>query len=80
MAEIQKDALLTLIKSLSRSEKRQFRLFVNRLGINADAKFLLLFDVLDKMSEYEESFILNRKITSKQQLSILKHICIGRFL
>ncbi len=72
MAEIQKDALLTLIKSLSRSEKRQFRLFVNRLGINADAKFLLLFDVMDKMNEYDENHILERKITSKQQLSNLK--------
>ncbi len=72
MAEIQKDPLLALIQSLSKSEKRQFRLFVNRLGINTDAKFLLLFDVLDKMSEYDEKKILERKITTKQQLSNLK--------
>lgn len=72
MAEVQKDFLLALISSLSKSEKRQFRLYVNRLGINADAKFLLLFDVMDKMHEYDEAKILERKITTKQQLSNLK--------
>lgn len=72
MADAQKDFLLALIKSLSKSEKRQFRLYVNRLGINADAKFLLLFDVMDKMAEYEEAKILEKKITTKQQLSNLK--------
>lgn len=72
MAEIQKDSLFALIQSLSKSEKRQFRLYVNRLGINTDAKFLLLFDVLDKMEDYDEKKILEKKITSKQQLSNLK--------
>ena len=72
MAEAQKDSLLTLIQSLSKSEKRQFRLYVNRLGINTDAKFLLLFDVMDKMLEYDDNKILDKKITTKQQLSNLK--------
>ena len=49
MAELQKDFLFVLIKSLSTSEKRQFKLYVNRLGINVDAKFLLLFNELDKI-------------------------------
>ena len=72
MAETPKDSLLNLIQSLSKSEKRQFRLYVNRLGINTDAKFLLLFDVMDKMNEYDEQKIVDRKITTKQQLSNLK--------
>ena len=53
MSNYNKDALFSLIKSLNRSEKRQFKLYVNRLQINADAKFLLLFDVLDKLNEYD---------------------------
>jgi len=69
---LQKDFLFILIKSLSTSEKRQFRLYVNRLGINVDAKFLLLFSEIDKMSEYDEDIILQKKITTKQQLSNLK--------
>ena len=72
MAEIQKDFLFALVKSLSKSEKRQFRIFVNRLGINVEAKFLLLFEALDKMETYDEALILERKITTKQQLSNLK--------
>lgn len=72
MAELQKDFLFVLIKSLSTSEKRQFKLYVNRLGINVDAKFLLLFNELDKMNEYQEDVIIQKKISTKQQLSNLK--------
>lgn len=72
MAELQKDFLFVLIKSLTTSEKRQFRLYVNRLGINVDAKFLLLFSELDKMKEYDEQIIVEKKISTKQQLSNLK--------
>lgn len=72
MSNYNKDSLFSLIKSLNRSEKRQFKLYVNRLQINADAKFLLLFDTLDKLEEYDEAIILKKKITTKQQLSNLK--------
>lgn len=72
MSELQKDALFDLIKSLSKSEKRQFKLYANRLGINADAKFLSLFSVIDKMDFYDENSILKKKITTKTQLSNLK--------
>ncbi|MCC9043041.1 hypothetical protein LNQ81_10180 [Myroides sp. M-43] len=67
-----KDWLFVLIKSLTRSEKRQFTLYVNRLQNNADAKFISLFNAMDKMEEYDEQYILKQKITSKQQLSNLK--------
>lgn len=72
MSNQSKDALFTLIKSLSRSEKRQFKVYVNRLQINSDAKFLSLFDILDKLDEYDEQVILKKKITTKIQLSNLK--------
>ena len=72
MAELHKDFLFVLIKSLTTSEKRQFKLYVNRLGINADAKFLLLFSEMDKMREYDEHHIIGKNISSKQQLSNLK--------
>jgi hypothetical protein len=47
----QKDSLFILVKSLSKSEKRQFNLYVSRLGGNVDAKFFSLFKFLDKMKE-----------------------------
>jgi len=64
--------LFALIKSLSKSEKRQFKLYVGRLGGNADAKFLLLFDALDKMKTYDEQSILGKGIVTKTQISNLK--------
>lgn len=66
------DSLFVLIKSLSKSEKRQFKLYVGRIGGNSDAKFLQLFEVMDKMKSYEEASILKSGIVTKTQISNLK--------
>ena len=71
-ANQQNDALFVLIKSLSKSEKRQFNLYVGRLDGNTDAKFFSLFKFLDKQKSYDEKVILKTNIVSKQQLSNLK--------
>ena len=67
-----KDNLFVLIKSLTKSEKRQFKLYVGRMDSNEDSKFLKLFNLLDKMESYSEDLILKNKIVSKLQLSNLK--------
>ncbi|MCB4806681.1 hypothetical protein LG651_00345 [Tamlana sp. 62-3] len=72
MTKEQKDNLFVLIKSLSKSEKRQFKLYVGRLGGNEDSKFLTLFTILDKLPVYDEAAILKKGIVKKQQLSNLK--------
>ena len=72
MTNGQKDSLFVLMKSLSKSEKRQFKLYVGRLGVNAESKFLKLFNLLDKMKVYDEAFILSKGFVKKQQLSNLK--------
>ena len=72
MTREQKDNLFVLVKSLSKSEKRQFKLYVGRLGVNEDSKFLTLFNILDKLSVYDEAIILKKGIVKKQQLSNLK--------
>lgn len=72
MPKIQKDNLFDLIKSLSKSEKRQFSLYAGRLGVNEQAKFMQLFAILDKQSHYNEAQILSHKEISKKQLSNLK--------
>lgn len=71
-ANPQNDALFALIKSLTKSEKRQFHLYVGRLGGNVDAKFFSLFKFLDKQKKYHEKSIVESGIVSKQQLSNLK--------
>lgn len=72
MTKEQKDNLFVLVKSLSKSEKRQFKLYVGRLGVNEDSKFLTLFNILDKLTNYDEAVILKKGIVKKQQLSNLK--------
>ena len=72
MINTQKDNLFVLVKSLSKSEKRQFKLYVGRLGVNTDSKFLALFNLLDKLTKYDEKEILKSEIVKKAQLSNLK--------
>lgn len=68
----QNDILFTLVKSLTKSEKRQFNLYVGRLEGNSEAKFYTLFKHLNKQKTYNEKAILDQNIVSKSQLSNLK--------
>lgn len=67
------DPLFQLIKSLEKSEKRNFKLFVKRNSASEDLKIIQLFDALDKLSEYDEAALLRKnKSIRKQQLSNMK--------
>jgi tetratricopeptide (TPR) repeat protein len=67
------DTLFQLIKSLEKSEKRNFKLFVKRNYSGGDLKFIQLFDALDKMKDYDEDILLRKsKSIKKQQLSNIK--------
>lgn len=72
MTKEQKDNLFQLVKSLTKSEKRQFKLYVGRLGVNADSKFLNLFNLLDKANTYDEPAIIKTGIVKKKQLANVK--------
>ena len=67
------DALFQLIKSLEKSEKRNFKLYITRNSSSEDLKSIQLFDALDKMEEYDEVQLLNKnKNFRKSQLSNAK--------
>ncbi|WP_348797133.1 hypothetical protein [Flavobacterium adhaerens] len=72
MANHQKDFLFVLIKSLSKSEKRQFKIFASRLETSSNTKFIELFNILDKSETYDEKLILKNGLIKKVQLSNLK--------
>lgn len=72
MANHQKDFLFVLIKSLSKSEKRQFKIFASRLETSSNTKFIELFNILDKSEAYDEKLILKNGLIKKVQLSNLK--------
>jgi len=68
------DSLYLLIRSLEKSEKRNFKLYVKRNSNNTeDLKITKLFDALDKMASYNEEELLKKnKWIKKQQLSNMK--------
>ncbi len=67
------EPLFQLIKSLTKAEKRSFKLFVSRHKSGEDAKFLKLFTWMDKQGEYDEAKILLKEPAIKaSQISNLK--------
>ncbi|WP_185872186.1 hypothetical protein [Blattabacterium cuenoti] len=66
------DHLLLLIQTLSKSEKRNFKLYVNRIKKNTFSKFIKLFEIMKKMNFYDEKKILKNTHISKMQLSNVK--------
>ncbi|MEY3052010.1 MAG: hypothetical protein RLY31_1795 [Bacteroidota bacterium] len=74
MASTTTDHLFRLIKSMTKAEKRSFKLYVNRSGGAGDAAlFVQLFDVLDKQQEYDEEGIFQKVSALKRsQLSNMK--------
>lgn len=67
------DALFGLIHTLEKSEKRAFKLYINRNSSNPDLKTVQLFDALEKMDQYDEG-VLEKKLPGikKQQLPNIK--------
>lgn len=67
------DALFQLVRSLEKSEKRHFKLYITRSSAKEDLKIIQLFDALDKLPEYDEK-VLMKKLSpiTKPQLANLK--------
>ena len=67
------DPIFQLIKSLEKSEKRNFKLFVKRNSSSDELKSIQLFDAMDRMTEYDEGSMLKKNPSiNKSQLSNLK--------
>lgn len=66
------DALFQLVKSLEKSEKRNFKLYVRRNSSSDSLKTIQLFDAMDKLNDYDEKALLRNKSITKQQLSNIK--------
>ena len=67
------DSLFQLIQSLQKSEKRNFKLYIQRNTSNNDLKIVQLFDALDKMKDYDEKELINKTVSlKKEQLSNIK--------
>ncbi len=68
------DILFQLIHTLEKSEKRHFKLYIKRSSGKEDLKIIQLFDVLDKLGEYDEKLLLKKLPgVTKPQLANLKN-------
>ncbi|RLD68802.1 MAG: hypothetical protein DRI95_01900 [Bacteroidetes bacterium] len=73
MAKSNSDHLFQLIKSLTAAEKRYFKVFVSKGKDQSDAKFIKLFNLIDKYKAYDEARILEQEKSFKvTQVSNLK--------
>ena len=52
------DVLLELIRSLTKAEKRHFKLYARRNASKADSLFIQLFEVIARRNKYDESVIV----------------------
>src|SRR5215510_6551211 len=70
------DILFQLIQSLEKAEKRHFKLYIKRSSPNAELKIVRLFDVLDKMKDYEEKNLLKKMngVTRPQLANLKTHL------
>ncbi|OEK04724.1 hypothetical protein [Roseivirga misakiensis] len=68
--------LFELIKSLTKSEKRSFKIFAKRSGTTNEAKFLRLFDAMDKLEEYDEVYLKKRltDVSDTQFANLKSHL------
>ncbi len=68
-----REGVFELIKTMSKAEKRNFKLYAARYGNPADSKFIGLFDCLDSSEVYDEERILRRcPRLRKEQLPNMK--------
>ena len=73
MPNQQNDALFSLIKSLTKTEKRYFSLYIAQQHSDSMSKYMKLFSVMDRISTYNEKLILKKEPSIKpSQLSNLK--------
>ncbi|MFT6865249.1 MAG: hypothetical protein ACJA08_000066 [Cyclobacteriaceae bacterium] len=72
MSKERSDHLFTLVKSLKKSEKRYFK--IRNTSVNgSDHKYLMLFDEIDKLKDFDEDTLLkNNPWIKGEQFSNLK--------
>lgn len=70
------DILFQLIKSLEKAEKRHFKLYIKRSSGNENLKIVRLFDVVDKLNEYDEKKLLKKmdEVTKPQLANLKTHL------
>ena len=61
---------------MTKAEKRNFKLYANRTQSNNTLRFIQLFDVLDKQTEYDEAAVFKKipKLNKSQLANLKRHL------
>jgi len=65
--------LFALVKSLSKSEKRNFKIFATRFQDTESLKYLQLFNLLEKQKKLDE-VVLKKKFNTSQLSNLKRHL------
>lgn len=70
------DQLFSLVKTLTKAEKRNFKLYANRGSGSGDQKYIRLFDVLDKATAYDEEIVRKKvgRLTKGKLANLKRHL------
>ena len=70
-----KDQAWRLIKSLTKAEKRNFKLFATRAAATTNAKFIQLFDLLDRADTLDDEAVTRKmKLTAGKYSNLKRHL------
>jgi len=72
MSKVKNDSLFRLVKSLTKSEKWQFKVYASRVQADKQKKFVELFDAISRQKEYDEQALTRIKSINPAQLPNLK--------
>lgn len=72
----QTDQVFRLVKSLSKSEKRNFKLYAGRIQDKEELLYIKLFDLMDKQKVLDEREVLDKmgKINATQYSNMKRHL------
>jgi hypothetical protein len=72
----QSKQIFNLIKSLTKAEKRNFKVYAKRLNSSDDQMFLRLFDVMDKQKELDDATVIKglQNISKTQYTNLKRHL------
>jgi hypothetical protein len=71
---VAKDDLFQLIKALSNSEKRYFKIFASRHTYAEEHNLVELFDEIDRFDEYDEEKLKKKLLKKKSNASVVKYL------
>ncbi len=68
--------VFNLVKSLSKAEKRTFRIYANRVQDDGDLMYLKLFDIFEKQKEYDDKQIKDsiKNLDQSQYANLKRHL------